>query len=233
MAEDLRELMLAEQPPLVPTPLLMLGARNRVEARRRRRRARVGVGGVALVAVFAVASAVVPGHNLPRVAAGFVQTGMLTCGRVPVSTGPEAGRLTATLQAPASGQAGLGVDLRMVFSSRDGRRVSVQTGSPLTLVVRDGWVVGKYPDGGGGGGLGAVAILGMPLPTSVVLSGCPQGPTNPTLSDRSRSPLPPGRYDLVTVIKEQLPDGTDQEPSVIVSAPTSIDVTPATDERAP
>ncbi len=234
MAEDLRELMLAEQPPLLPTHRLMLGVRNRVEARRRRRRARLGVGGAAMVAVFAVASAVVPGHNLPRVAAGLAQTGMLTCGPVPVSTGPKAGRLTATLQAPASGQAGLRVDLQMVFSSSDGRRVSVHTGSPSTLVVRDGYVIGKYPDDAGVGDIGffAVAPGGLPLPTSFVLSGCPQGPTDPMLPDHSRSPLPPGRYDLVAVITET-PGTTEQAPSVIVSEPTSIDVTPATDERAP
>ena len=50
--------------------------------------------------------------------------------------------------------------------------------------------------------------------------------------DLSRSPLPSGRYDLVAVIKET-PGTTAGGPSVIVSAPTTIDVTAATDKRAP
>lgn len=234
MAEDLRELMLAEQPTLLPIHLLRLGVRNVAEARRRRRRARLGATGAAVVVLYAAGSVVVPGHNLASVATGLVQTGMLTCGSVPVSTGPKARRMTATLQGPPSGQAGLSVDLQMAFTSTDGQRVSVSTGSPATLVVRDGYIIGKYPDNGGmaSSAYGAVAPGGGAIPANVVLSGCPHGPLDLMHPDHSRSPLPPGRYDLVAVIQE-VPGTTTGEPSVIVSAPTSIDVTAATDERAP
>jgi hypothetical protein len=234
MADPLHELMVAEQPPLVPLHRMMLGVRHGVEARRRRRRRRLGATAVTVLALYGAGSAVVPGHDLPRVTAGLVQTGMLTCGSVPVSTGPKAKRMTASLQAPSSGQAGLRVDLQMTFSSTDGRRVFVDTGSPLTLIVRDGYVIGKYPDDGGMAAIayGAAAPGGIPLPTNVVLSGCPHGRTDPMHPDHSRNPLPPGRYDLVAVIRET--DGTKTgRPSVIVSAPTTIEVTAATGARAP
>jgi len=235
MAEDLRELMHAEQPPLMPTHLVMLRVRNRVEARRRRRRAYLGISGVATVAVLAAASVIVPGHNLPRFAAGVAQIGMLTCGKPPLSTGPKAAQMTVALQAPASGQAGLRVDLQTVFGSRDGQPVTVDTGYPETYVVRDGYIIGKYPDDAGKADIAFLAVApdGQSLPTSIVLSGCPLGPTDPMRPDASRRPLPPGRYDLVSVVSELPRSGTDRHLSVIVSEPVSINVTPATDARAP
>ena len=159
---------------------------------------------------------------------------MLTCGTTPVSTGPKAQRLTATLQGPASGQAELSVNLQMAFSSKGGQHVLVNTGAPSTLVIRDGYVTGKYPDGGAVAAIGytAVAPDGTSLLANVVLSGCPHGPTDPMHPDHSRSPLLPGRYDLVSVIKE-IPGTTTEDLSIIVSAPTTIDVTAATNECAP
>lgn len=234
MPEDLRELMLAEQPPLVPIHRLRLGVRNLAEARRRRRRAGLGASGVAVVVLFAAGSAAVPGHNLPGVAAGLVQTGMLTCGSVPTSSGPKAGRLTATLQGPPSGQTGLSVNLQMTLHSTDGERVSVSTGPPASLVVRDGYVVGKSPDDSDMPAIAFDAVApGSPtIPTGVLLRGCPSASTGPIHAEQSRRPLPPGRYDLVAVITET-PGITTGERSVIASAPTSIDVIAATDERAP
>ncbi len=233
MAEKLRELMLAEQPPVMPIHRLMLGVRNVAEARRRRRRARLGATGVAVVVLYAVGSAVVPGHNLPGVAAGLVQTGTLTCGSVPRSSGPKAGRLTATLQGPPSGQTGLSVNLQMTLHSTDGQRVSVSTGPPSTLVVRDGYVVGKTPDDSDMPAIAfeAVAPGSQTIPTGVLLSGCPHASKGPIRPVQSRRPLPPGRYDLVAVITET-PGTTAGEVSVIVSAPTTIHVTEGADKHA-
>lgn len=233
--QDLRDQMHAERGPKINGVLLHVHVLDAVHDRRRGRRRRRAKGVLVAAAVLAAASVVVPGHNLPSFVAGGLATGLPTCGKVPEPIGPRAKLLDLTLSGPSTGQSALQIRLKATFRSKTGGPADYNLGYDRVYVVRDGYIIGKYPDDGGYAGVGRdVRVSGQQTQSydniSVVLAGCPRGLTDPMNPDHSRPPLPAGTYQLVVAIPDVVDRG--QDSSLLVSSPMTIDVTAATDERA-
>lgn len=225
---DLRDWLRHQSPAhIVPPHDLVNMALDNAEQRRTAKRRRIGGITLASAAAVAALTAATPGHNLPNYIAGTVATGMSTCGRVPEPAGPKADLLRATLSAPAQAESGERLDVTVNLSSTTGRPMSVSTGIANVLIVRDGWVVGKYPDDGGVGDPGIITgpiegnLAGI-VPGIAYLLGCPAGPTDPMAPNASRPKLQPGDYGLVGVTVDNGENGSDR--TVIVSAPTMVRV---------
>ena len=118
-----------------------------------------------------------------------------TCGSSPVSNGPHAQSVRATLKVPTVGRSGHRISGQIELSSPTGAAITLQTGQPPTLfILYGGKVVGQYY--GTTLGTGAFARLGpqtKDFPAWVLLSGCTtKSDPNPAQPDSGRRPLPPG-----------------------------------------
>ncbi len=233
--DDVRARMHAERGPEINTRVLHRNVLEAVDGKRRARRRR-SLHGLLVTAAIAVAATIaVPGHNVPSFVAGRFTTGMLTCGKVPEPSGPRSRLLDLDLSGPSTGQSAMRVSLKATFRSKTGAEADYNLDQETVYVVRDGYIIGKYPDDGGYAGVGRdVHVEGNATRTfeieGTVLAGCPRGVTDLMNPNGSRPPLPAGTYQLVTVIPDVVDSG--QEGSQLVSTPMTINVTAATDERA-
>lgn len=226
---DLRRLLADERPPTTISPQrLVTLALDRHDERRTASRRRVGRSIAAVAAAAAVLAILTPGHDVPSYVVGRVTTGMVTCGRVPHSSGPKAAALTATLTAPDRAPAGATIQAAVTLATTSEQPITVSTGLAEVMVVKDGYVVGRYPQNGGRAGIGAGATVSAGLTGTIAagftqLDGCPRGIADLTHPTGSRPRLEPGRYGLVGVLTDPGRDGSADE-TVIVSQPASITV---------
>ena len=131
-------------------------------------------------------------------------TPAVVCGQVPTSTGPAADLVTLQLTAPSVGRAGTEVSVRSVIKvNADGQRIITGPGRAEVVIAQQGMVVGRSfqarPD------LAIPLLLkagstrpAQALPSVVRLSGCPDG------AGGTRSPLPPGKYELIGIMGYRL-----------------------------
>jgi hypothetical protein len=157
-----------------------------------------------------------------------------TCGDVPTSTEPPQSRIGGTLVGPSSAKAGSSVRVQVLMRSNRGRPEKLVSALPITvLVVRDGSVVGRTDGPVAGVGLELTVPASGTVPLlrpdeepayfgDVTFSGCPATWPDSTLSSPSpRTPLPPGAYQLVAVLE----DDVDNDRGVLVTQPLSVQVT--------
>ena len=149
-----------------------------------------------------------------------------TCGLSPVSNGPHAQSVRATLKVPTVGRSGRRILGQIELSSPTGAAITLQTGQPSTLfVLYGGKVVGQYY--GTTLGTGAFARIGpqtKDFPAWVLLSGCTtKTDPNPVQPDSGRRPLPPGHYQLVGTLPDIAPGFSAD--AVLATPPEDITVT--------
>ena len=152
-----------------------------------------------------------------------------TCGPAPVSDGPLAGKVVATIEGPSSAASGsmlhVDVEVRPTVSGS----VFVSTGSPaIVFILRGTTVVGQTlgPIAGVGLESNVTAASPMSVDAFIALSGCGRvASTDSAVSPLYGPPLTPGAYSLIAVVE----DATDGEGSgkVFVSEPFPLTVTPA------
>lgn len=162
---------------------------------------------VSVAAVFAVAlgigvfAVVRPSALRP----GIGPANLPTCGDAPATSGQYPAGVTLRLIAPRTAVSGTTIHPVLELLSQNGRsRVIPDAGSdPEPSILYRGHVVGQYNGAIGGTGLGVrLGAKPVRLPTSpLLLSGCPAGATNPAHPDANRTPLPPGRYQLVASLQ--------------------------------
>ena len=152
-------------------------------------------------------------------------SGLRTCGSAP-STSPETPTsLVLTVSAPRSAAAGTLIYPKITIHVRGtaSTRAYGFGGGPVTYVVKDGQIVGKFAGFIAGTGMG-LEIGNRPVELSggaVLLSGCARDAVEPVDADATRKPLPPGTYQLVASINLMKNRGQ----AVLASRPVPIIVT--------
>lgn len=152
--------------------------------------------------------------------------GLPTCGRVPVSNGPNAKTIAATLRAPTSARAGTKIKATIVLTAKD-KPVGFDSGLPAELLIANGRrVVGRYEGFIAGTGVGTNLEPGRTVtyPVDGLLSGCPHD-LKVAKPDATRRPLPPGIYQLVAVMEDNVTYGSGTHPTSIVTAAATIHIT--------
>lgn len=225
---DLRSLLEGERPPqIAPASQLVRLVLDRADERRSAVRRRVGVAALTVAAAAAGLTLIAPEHNFPSYVVGTLTTGMGTCGRVPTSSGPKAHLLQASVTAPAQAAAGADLEVSINLATASTEPVLTLIGDVRVVLARDGYIVGKYPDNGGGGGKGIgagpiSAARSGSVSGVITLRGCPRGPTDLMHPNDSRPALETGTYDLVGIVSDD--PGPPSDRTVIVSTPARITV---------
>lgn len=186
---------------------------------------RAAISAAAVVVVLAVGVALaVNWTSTGSASAAGNPAALPSCGSMPVSNGPHARSVRATLTAPSTGRSGSRVTAQIELSSTTGAAVSLQTGQPSDLlIIYSGKVVGRYS--GATLGTGAYVTVGPQtkvFPAGVLLSGCAHK-ADPARPDVGRRPLPPGHYQLVATM-EDLAVGFGAD-AVLATQPVAITVT--------
>ncbi len=149
----------------------------------------------------------------PRNSTGATPTtgpALTTCGQLTPSTGVLRDILRIHLSGPTTLPTGSEFDVTVTASMRPGAHqpaVSFTTGAPVHLVItRGNAIVGQYEGAVGGVGLSGTVTPAhpyqLPVPASVSLRGCPYRPVDTTDPDRTRKPLPPGRYTVYAYVDD-------------------------------
>jgi hypothetical protein len=131
-------------------------------------------------------------------------TSAAPCGQVPASTGPAADLVTLQLTAPSVGRAGTDISVRSVIDVHaDGQRIITGPGMAEVVIAQQGKVVGRSSEARPDLAIPLVLKAGsvrpaQALPSMVQLSGCPDGASG------TRSPLPPGQYELIGIMGYRL-----------------------------
>ena len=126
------------------------------------------------------------------------------CGQVPTATGPAAELVTLQLVAPSEGQAGTEVSVRSVITVHaDGQRIITGPAMAEVVIAQRGVVVGRSSEVPPNMTIPLVLKAGstrpaQAMPGTVRLSGCPDG------AGGARSPLSPGRYELIGIMGYRL-----------------------------
>lgn len=179
--------------------------------RPRSRRPLVRPRGTALLVSVAAVFAIALGIGLFTVArpaalrAGVGPASLPTCGAAPATSGQFPAGVTLRLIAPRTAVAGTTIYLQLELRSQNGRtRVIPDASSDIeSYVLYAGHIVGQYTGAVGGTGLG-IRLRAKPirLPASaLLLSGCPAAPGSHAHPEANRTPLPPGRYQLVASLQ--------------------------------
>lgn len=157
-------------------------------------------------------------------------TPLTTCGPLPDASVGVSRQVQVSLHGPVEGASGTRYSAAVSLKSITDQPLSVAFGDPELYILSGGHVVGRYV-GGSRRTLRMLTVPGgdsVPLEASVLLSGCPDGPTDRSRPDATRRPLPVGAYQLVAVVAVS----TSGEPPQrgrdhVVSQPLAIQVTAA------
>lgn len=151
------------------------------------------------------------------------------CGSMPTTHGFRYPHVAAVLQAPATARSGSTVHVTVLVRAVGGVSTSAFQGGqpPNVYIVQRGRVVGEYEGAIGGTGIaGVVTSAGLPLTTSVVLTGCPARPVDLAEPDRTRAKLKPGQYQLVGTVDTSAVDARPgPSDGILATEPVAIRVT--------